>query len=59
MDSAPSTDEWWPVDYTPALTVDDWEALLNDSEVFTDSSLEIMKRYACLWWKGFLYTVSN
>ena len=43
-DSAPSTDEWWPVDYTPALTVDDWEALLNDSEVFTDSSLEIMKR---------------
>ena len=39
-----STEEWWPVDYTPALTVDDWEALLNDSEVFTDSSLEIMKR---------------
>lgn len=43
-DSAPSTDAWWPVDYTPALTADDWEALLNDSEVFTDSSLEIMKR---------------
>lgn len=43
-DAAPSTDEWWPADYTPTLTVDDWEALLNDSEVFTDSSLEIMKR---------------
>lgn len=26
------------------MTVDDWEALLNDNEVFTDSSLEIMKR---------------
>lgn len=39
-----STDEWWPADYTPALSVDEWEALLNDSEVFTDSSLEIMKR---------------
>lgn len=40
----PSTDEWWPSDYTPALSVDEWEALLNDNEVFTDSSLEIMKR---------------
>ena len=39
-----STDEWWPQDYTPALSVDDWEALLNDNDVFTDSSLEIMKR---------------
>lgn len=40
----PTSDEWWPTDYTPALSVDDWEALLNDNEVFTDSSLEIMKR---------------
>lgn len=37
-------EEWWPKDYTPALSVDEWDALLNDSEVFTDSSLEIMKR---------------
>jgi 5-methylcytosine-specific restriction protein B len=37
-------DDWWPTDYTPALSVDEWEALLNDSEVFTESSLEIMKR---------------
>lgn len=43
-DIVPSSDKWWPVDYTPALSVDDWEDLLNDSEVFTDSSLEIMKR---------------
>ncbi|MCI9622552.1 MAG: EVE domain-containing protein [Lachnospiraceae bacterium] len=43
-DEIPSADEWWPKNYTPALSVDEWEALLNDSEVFTDSSLEIMKR---------------
>lgn len=41
---APSTDEWWPTDYSPELTVEDWESLLYDNEVFTDSSLEIMKR---------------
>lgn len=40
----PSTDEWWPTEYTPALSADEWEALLNDNEIFTDSSLEIMKR---------------
>ncbi len=39
-----SVDEWWPNAYTPALSVDEWDALLNDSEVFTESSLEIMKR---------------
>lgn len=43
-DSSISTEEWWPTEYTPALTADDWEALLYDSEVFTDSSLELMKR---------------
>ena len=36
--------EWWPMDYTPALSVEDWIALLGDEEVFTTSSLEIMKR---------------
>lgn len=40
----PGTDEWWPKDYTPGLSVDDWEVLLNDSKVFNKSSLEIMKR---------------
>lgn len=39
-----STDEWWPTDYSPELTVEDWKGLLNDNEVFTVSSLEIMKR---------------
>ena len=35
---------WFPVDYTPGLSVDDWVDLLNDTEVFSSSSLEIMKR---------------
>lgn len=37
-------EEWWPLDYTPALSVDEWVALLGDHEVFIESSLEIMKR---------------
>ena len=43
-DEGPKADEWWPIDYTPALTVEDWVGLLGDSEVFNESSLEIMKR---------------
>jgi len=43
-DNEPGTDEWWPKDYKPGLSVDDWEKLLNDSKVFNQSSLEIMKR---------------
>ena len=39
-----SAAEWWPTDYTPALSVEDWIALLGDEEVFAASSLEIMKR---------------
>lgn len=36
--------DWWPREYTPGLSVDDWERLLRDEEVFTEGSLEIMKR---------------
>ena len=36
--------EWFPKDYSPNLTVDDWIALLEDSSVFTQGSLQIMKR---------------
>lgn len=39
-----SAEEWGPLDYSPELTVEDWVALLNDPEVFTTGSLEIMKR---------------
>jgi len=41
---AAGADEWWPKDYSPALSTEDWIALLGDEEVFTTSSLEIMKR---------------
>lgn len=40
----PTDYEWWPVDYSPALSIDDWTALLGDPSVFNKSSLEIMKR---------------
>lgn len=36
--------EWFPAAYSPGFTVEDWVELLNDSEVFTTASLEIMKR---------------
>lgn len=38
--------EWFPKDedYNPELGVEDWVELLNDSSIFTKSSLEIMKR---------------
>ncbi len=35
---------WEGSKYNPGLTVKDWINLLNNKEVFTDSSLEIMKR---------------
>ena len=43
-DEGPKASEWWPSDYSPALTVEDWLELLADNEVFNESSLEIMKR---------------
>lgn len=36
--------EWFPADYNPGLSVDDWVSLLGDDDVFTTGSLEIMKR---------------
>lgn len=36
--------EWFPTDYDPGLSMDDWIGLLGDEEVFTTGSLEIMKR---------------
>lgn len=39
-----SLEEWEPKEYTPGLSVADWEKLLHDREIFTESSLEIMKR---------------
>ena len=38
--------EWWPSEeeYVPGLSMEDWKGLLADSNVFSGSSLEIMKR---------------
>ncbi|MCJ7834971.1 EVE domain-containing protein [Cuneatibacter sp. NSJ-177] len=36
--------EWFPADYSPNLSVDQWKKLLSDDAVFSVSSLEIMKR---------------
>ena len=40
----PAADEWWPTDYSPVISTDEWIVLINDTEVFIPSSLEIMKR---------------
>lgn len=38
---------WFPSqeEYAPGITVQEWVALLNDKSVFTQNSLEIMKRF--------------
>ena len=38
------TDDWFPTDYSPNISVEKWVELLNDQNVFTAGSLEIMKR---------------
>lgn len=43
-DDKSTEDGWWPTDYSPGISVEEWVALIDDSEVFTPSSLEIMKR---------------
>lgn len=37
-------EKWFPGEYSPGLSVEDWTELLQDSSVFTVSSLQIMKR---------------
>lgn len=39
-----NTEEWFPADYSPEISTDEWVQLLGDSDVFTTGSLEIMKR---------------
>ena len=41
-----STEEWFlPLDeYSPGLSVDEWVELLNDKDVFSENSLEVVKR---------------
>jgi 5-methylcytosine-specific restriction protein B len=42
--SSTNDNDWFPTDYSPLISVDGWVALLNDRDVFTPGSLEIMKR---------------
>lgn len=37
--------EWFPSDYSPEISVDQWVALLNDKTVFSPDCLAIMKRF--------------
>ena len=42
--AAQEEDRWFPKDYTPGLSVEKWVELLQDSSVFTQNALQIMKR---------------
>lgn len=37
-------EKWFPDDYTPGFSVDEWVKLLKDPAIFTHRALEIMKR---------------
>lgn len=36
--------DWFPADYTPGFSVEDWVKLLHNSSVFNENSLAVMKR---------------
>jgi 5-methylcytosine-specific restriction enzyme B len=36
--------EWFPSDYTPDISIEEWIDLLNNKSIFNTQSLEIMKR---------------
>lgn len=36
--------EWWPSDYETGLTLEDWIDLIDDKTVFTEASLDAMKK---------------
>ena len=37
-------EKWFPADYSPNITVEEWKQLLQDRIIFTENSLQIMKR---------------
>lgn len=39
-----TTEEWFPMDYSPNITTEQWLRLLADKTVFDENSLKIMKR---------------
>ena len=42
-DSDILANEWEPIDYSPKLSIEDWENLLNDPNIFDENSLKVMK----------------
>ncbi|HRS21540.1 MAG TPA: AAA family ATPase [Clostridia bacterium] len=42
--AAQEEEGWFPKDYTPDITVNEWVQMLKDSSVFTQNALQIMKR---------------
>ena len=42
-DSDILANEWEPTDYSPKLSIEDWENLLKDSDIFDEKSLKVMK----------------
>lgn len=42
--AAQEEEGWFPKDYTPDITVNEWVQMLKDSSVFTQNTLQIMKR---------------
>ena len=42
-DSDILVNEWEPIDYSPKLSIEDWENLLNDPNIFDENSLKVMK----------------
>ncbi len=41
---AQEEEDWFPKDYDPHITVNEWVEMLADSSVFTQNALQIMKR---------------
>lgn len=44
QESLSNEDNWFPQDYTPGFSVDDWVKLLLDKSVFSIDALKIVKR---------------
>ena len=42
-DSDILANEWEPTDYSPKLSIEDWENLLNNPDIFDEKSLKVMK----------------
>ena len=42
--AAQEEEGWFPKDYNPDITVEEWVDMLKDSSVFTQNALQIMKR---------------